>query len=183
MKRKQFSPFTHHLFQPLTSQSVLFSEIEDDNSSSTETFYNPIDDHVESNAMMSDEEGLSAHMTISTPTPKKQKKIAKDVTEVRRSSRIAKLCDGFKDKAAADMAKACMPQTENDSDIGDVNKKNKKTQVTKKSNKTSFSTSVIDSSAPPPPEPSIDNVQAIGVGQCMISPEEFYADKLNATSG
>jgi hypothetical protein len=55
--------------------------------------------------------------------------------------------------------------------------------VTKKSNKTSFSASVIDTSAPPPPELSIDNVQAIGVGQCRISPEELSADKLNATSG
>jgi hypothetical protein len=51
-----------------------------------------------------------------------------------------------------------MTQIEVDSDIGDVNKKNKKTQVTKKSNKTSFFASVIDSSAPPPLELSIDNV-------------------------
>jgi hypothetical protein len=178
-EKRQFSPSG-----PAPHQSKCFiSEIEDDNSSYTETSYNPIDDHEESDAMMTDEEDLSAHMATSTPAPKKQKKIAKDVTEVRRSSRIAKLCDGFKDKAAADLAKACMTQIENDSDIGDVNKKKKKTQVTKKSNKTSFSASVIDSSAPPPPELSIDNVQAIGVGQCRISREELSADKLNATSG
>jgi hypothetical protein len=152
---------------PVPHQSnYIITEIEDDNSSSTETIYNPLDDHVESDAMMSNDEGLSAHMTISTPAPKKQKKIAKDVTEVRRSSRIAKLCDGFKDKAAVGMAKASM--TESDSVTRDINKKKKKTQVAKKSNETSFSASVIDSSAPPPPELYIDNVQAIGVGQCKI---------------
>jgi hypothetical protein len=131
--------------------------------------------------MVSDDEDLFAHVTISSPAPKKQKKIAKDVTEVRRNTRIAKLCDGFKDKAAADMAKESLIEkgTANE----DNNKKKKKTQVTKKNNRTSFSATVMDSSAPPPPELSIDNVQAIGVGQCKISPEELSADKLNETSG
>jgi hypothetical protein len=34
--------------------------------------------------------------------PKKQKTIAKDVNEVRRNRRLAKLCDGYKDKVAVD---------------------------------------------------------------------------------
>jgi multidrug resistance efflux pump len=114
--------------------------------------------------MMCEEEEPSARMTTPAPAPKKQKKIAKDVTEVRRSTRIAKLCDDFKDKAAADQAKANMNQAETGSDIGEINKKKKKAQVTKKSNKTTFSASVIDTSAPPPPELSIDNVHTIGVG-------------------
>jgi hypothetical protein len=181
-KKAIFTIYTS--FGPSPHQSKCFiSKIEEDNSSYTKTSYNPIDDHEESDAIMTDEEDLSTHMTTSTPAPKKQKKIAKDVTEVRRSTRIAKLCDGFKDKAAADLAKASITQTETGSDNGEVNKKKKKTQVTKMSNKTSLSASVIDSSAPPPPELSIDNVQAIGVGQCKISPEELSADKLNATCG
>jgi hypothetical protein len=76
-----------------------------------------------------------------------------------------------------------MNQAETGSDFGEINKKKKKAQVTKKRNKTTFSASVIDTSAPPPPKLSIDNVQAIGVGQCRISPEELSADKLNAASG
>jgi hypothetical protein len=55
--------------------------------------------------------------------------------------------------------------------------------MAKKRNKIYFSASVIDSSAPPPPDLSIANVQAIGVGQCRISPKELSADKRNATSG
>jgi hypothetical protein len=106
-KKAIFTIYTSSVLAPHQSKCII-SKIEDDNSSSTETFYNPIDEHVESDAMLSDDEGLSAHMTISTPAPKKQKKIAKDVTEVRRSSRIAKLCDKFKDKAGVDMAKASM---------------------------------------------------------------------------
>jgi hypothetical protein len=181
-KKAIFTIYTSSDPPPHQSKCCI-SKIEEDNNSYTETSYNPIDDHEESDAMMTDEEDLSAHMTASTPTPKKQKKVAKDVTEVRHSTRIAKLCDGFKDNTAADLAKASMTQTETGSDNGEVNKKKKKTQVTRKSNKTSFSASVIDSSAPPPPELSIDNVQAIGVGQCRISPEELSADKLNSTSG
>jgi hypothetical protein len=135
--------------------------------------------------MMTDEEDIRAHMTDTTPVPKKQKKIVKDVTEVRRNNRIAKLCDGFKDKNAADLAKANMSQSITETDNGEVNKnkKKKKTQGTKKNIKTSFSASVIDTSAPPPPELSIDNVQAIGVGQCKISPEELSVDKLCSSSG
>jgi hypothetical protein len=49
---------------PSPHQSKCFiSEIEEDNSSYTETTYNPIDDHEESDAMMTNEEDLSAHMT------------------------------------------------------------------------------------------------------------------------
>jgi hypothetical protein len=118
---------------PAPHQSKYFiTEIEEDNNSFSEASYNPIDDHEESDALMTDEEDLSAHMTTPTPAPKKQKKIAKDVTEVRRSTRIAKLCDGFKDKAAADLAKASMTQAETGSDIGEASKKKKKTQVTKR---------------------------------------------------
>jgi hypothetical protein len=76
-----------------------------------------------------------------------------------------------------------MTQAETGSVVGEVNKKKKKTQMAKKRNKIYFSASVIDSSAPPPPDLSIANVQAIGVGQCRISPKELSADKRNATSG
>jgi hypothetical protein len=180
-KKAIFTIYTSADPEPHQSKCII-SEIEDDTSSLSDASYSPIDDHEESDAMMSEEEP-SAHMATPAPATKKQKKNAKDVTEVRRSTRIAKLCDGFKDKAAADQAKANMNQAETGSDIGEINKKKKKAQVTKKSNKTTFSASVIDTSAPPPPELSIDNVQAIGVGQCRISPEELSADKLNATSG
>jgi hypothetical protein len=40
-----------------------------------------------------------------TPTKKKQKKAIRVVSEVRRSQRIAKICDGYKDKEAVDKAK------------------------------------------------------------------------------
>jgi hypothetical protein len=78
-----------------------------------------------------------------------------------------------------------MAQAVPESDNGGTSKikKMKKTQGTKKIIKKSFSASVIDTSAPPPPELSIDNVQAIGVGQCKISPEELSVDKLCSSSG
>jgi hypothetical protein len=170
---------------PLHQSKCCITELEEDNSSYTESSYNPIDDHVESDNLMTDEEEICTIMTATSPAPKKQKKIVKDVTEVRRSNRIAKLCDGFKDKNAADLAKACMAQSVSESDNGGTSKikKMKKTQGTKKIIKKSFSASVIDTSAPPPPELSIDNVQAIGVGQCKISPEELSVDKLCSSSG
>jgi hypothetical protein len=49
--------------------------------------------------------------------------LLKGVTKVRRSTRIAKLRDGLKDKAAADLAKASMTQADTGSDIGEINKK------------------------------------------------------------
>jgi hypothetical protein len=170
---------------PIHQSKCCITELEEDNSSCTESSYNPIDDHVESDTMMTDEEENNTLLTVTTPAPKKQKKIVKDVTEVRRSNRIAKLCDGFKDKNAADLAKASMSQSVSESDNGEVikNKKKKKTQGTKKNIKKSFSASVIDTSAPPPPELSIDNVQDIGVGQCKISPKELSVDKLCSSSG
>jgi hypothetical protein len=130
-KKAIFTIYTSSGPAPHKSKCFIF-EIEEDNSSYTETSYNPIVDHEESDAMMTDEEDLLAHMTTTTLAPKKQKKIAKDVTEVRRSTRIAKLCDGFKDKATTNLARASMTQTETDSDNGEVNKKKKKTQVIKK---------------------------------------------------
>jgi hypothetical protein len=100
--------------------------------------------------MMFDDEAPSTQVKITTHAPKKQKKIAKDVTEVRRSSRIAKLCDGYKDKEATDMAKENM--TEKGTTKGDNTMKMKKTKMAKKSSSTYFSVAVINSTTPPPPE-------------------------------
>jgi hypothetical protein len=134
----------------LHQSSCTITELEENESNTTESSYNPIDHHVESDAMMSDDEAPSSQVKITTHVPKKQKKIAKDVTEVRRSSRVAKLCDGYKEKEAADMAKEKM--TEKGTPKGDNTMKKQKTKMAKKSSNTSFSAAVINSTAPPPLE-------------------------------
>jgi hypothetical protein len=109
-KKALFTIYTSSDTAPQQSKCFI-TEIEEDSSSfsdASEATYNPIDDHEESDDLMTDEEDLSTHMTTPAPAPKKLKKFAKDVTEVRCSTRIAKLCDGFKDKAADDLAKASM---------------------------------------------------------------------------
>jgi hypothetical protein len=91
-------------FQP---SKCIIQEIEEEHNDETSEFtYDPIDDHEFSDAMLTEPEAETDTLSSQTaPAKKKQKKIIRDVSEVRRSQRIAKICDGFKDKEAAGRAK------------------------------------------------------------------------------
>jgi hypothetical protein len=105
---------------------------------------------------------------------------ARNVSEVRRSNRLADLNAGFKDKGAADKATGKEARKEMT-----VTKKISKTakKQTKKNLNVSFIAEVLDSSAPPPPELPLSTVQAIGVQQCQIPPSEVSDEKLLAKCG
>jgi hypothetical protein len=96
---------TVYSVQPADFQSsqCILQEIEEEHTDETSKFsYDPIDDHDLSDTMLTEPEAetntLSTH---TTPAKKKQKKYIRDVSEVTRSQRISKICDGFKDKEAA----------------------------------------------------------------------------------
>jgi hypothetical protein len=69
-KKAIFTIYTSSI-PPLHQSKCYISELEEDNSSFTESSYNPIDDHEESETMVTDEEDTRAHMTATTPAPKK----------------------------------------------------------------------------------------------------------------
>jgi hypothetical protein len=95
---------TIYSVQPAEFQSsqCIIQEIEEEHTDETSEFsYDPIDDHEFSDAMLTEPEAESDTLSSqTTPAKKKQKKLIRDVSEVRRSQRIAKICDGFKDKEA-----------------------------------------------------------------------------------
>jgi hypothetical protein len=69
-KKAIFTIYTSSDPEPHQSKCII-SEIEEDTSSFSDASYIPIDDHEESDALMFEEEELSAHMTTPTPAPKK----------------------------------------------------------------------------------------------------------------
>jgi hypothetical protein len=143
--------------------------------------FDHVDDHDASDAAMSDD-GLSDNTLMHTPAPagKKQKTLVKDVREVRRNQRIAKIFDGYKDKAAADLAKG-KSEMDNPQHIVIKGKKKQAKQANKDSKKIiskAFSAKFIDSDAPPPPELPISTAQCIGVEHCMIPPSEVSTENL-----
>jgi hypothetical protein len=143
--------------------------------------FDPVDDHDASDAAMSDD-GLSYNTLMHTPAPagKKQENLVKDVREVRRSQRIAKIFDGYKAKAATDLAKG-KSEMDNSQHIVAKGKKKQAKQANKDSKKIiskAFSTEIIDSDAPAPPELPISIVQCIGVEHCMIPPSEVSTENL-----
>jgi hypothetical protein len=87
------------------------------------------------------------------------------------------ICDGFKDKDAADRAK-------DKEKISEKVKAPKNTKGIKKkapaSLTGSFTAEVIQDDAPPPPELPIDTIQAIGIDNCKIPPSEVSVEKLIA---
>jgi hypothetical protein len=89
---------------------------------------------------------------ITTPAREKQKFIAKDVKEVKHSKRIAEICVGYKDRDAIDKSLKKEKEMENGKNKG----KNKNLN-------NAFSTEIIDSDAPLPPELPISTVQTIGI--------------------
>jgi hypothetical protein len=115
--------------------------------------------------------------SLTAPAKKKQKKIIRDVSEVRRSQRIAKIYNGFKDKEAVDRAK-------DKEKIPETVKAPKNTRGKKKQDSVtltgSFSAEIIQDDAPPPPELPIDTIQAIGTDNCKIPPSEVSVEKLIA---
>jgi hypothetical protein len=89
------------------SSQITLQEIDEEHTDETSKFsYDPIDDHEFCDAVLTEPEAEADSFSArTTPAQKKQKKSIKDVSEVRRSQRIAKICDGYKDKEAADQAK------------------------------------------------------------------------------
>jgi hypothetical protein len=75
-KKALFTIYTSADPEPHQSKCII-SEIEDDTSSLSDASYSPIDDHEESDAMMSEEEEPSAHMTTPAPAPKNRRKLLK----------------------------------------------------------------------------------------------------------
>jgi hypothetical protein len=69
-KKAVFTIYTSSI-PPLHQSKCCITKLEEENSSCTESSYNPIDDHEESDTMMTDEEDIRAHMTATTPVPKK----------------------------------------------------------------------------------------------------------------
>jgi hypothetical protein len=100
------------------------------------------------------------HTELPHPVNKRKKICARNVSEVRRSNRLADLNAGFKDKAAADIAAGKDTMKEKT-----VAKKSTKTsnKQPKKAHNVSFTAEVMDSSAPPLHELPLSTVQAIGV--------------------
>ncbi|KAM0909714.1 hypothetical protein ACQ4PT_014652 [Festuca glaucescens] len=111
---------------------------------------------------------------------KKQKYTPKDVTEVRRSNRIAVIAARYKDKEAAMQAAAKEVDKSKSKEKHSVKAVSKKKIASKKAGKNQFSAVVRDQGAPPPPELPMDTIQAIGREQSQIPPEEISADKLLA---
>jgi hypothetical protein len=111
---------------------------------------------------------------------KKQKTVPRDVSEVRRSNRIAVITAGYKDKDAAMQAAAKEVDTVS-SKVKQTSKYvSKKNPLSKKSNNSQFTAVVRDHVAPPPPELPMETIQVIGREQCQILPEDISADKLLA---
>jgi hypothetical protein len=161
------------------SSQCILQEIEEEHTDKTSEFsYDPIDDHGFSDAVLTEPETENDILsTRTTPAKKKQKKYIKDVSEVRCSQRIAKICDGFKDKEAANRAKDKGKATA-------IEKAPKNTRGKKKqapSNLTgTFTAEIIHEDAPPPPKLPIDTIQAIGIDSCKIPPSEVSVEKLIA---
>ena len=86
-----------------------------------------------------------------------------NVDQVRRSSRIARLAAGFKDKPPSDVI------TEEDGEPV-------------RNLAPEFEASVVDTSAPEPPHLPVPTLQAIGIGQCQIASTMLTEEELNYDS-
>jgi hypothetical protein len=147
--------------------------------------FDHVDHHDASDAAMFDG-GSSINTIMLSPAPasKKQKTSVKDVTKVRRSKRIAKIFDGYKDKIVADLAKSRIEKDNIQLAIARGKKKQAK-QTIKESKKIitkAFSANIIDSDGLSPPKLPISIVQCIGVEHCLIPPSEVSAEKLTSKS-
>jgi hypothetical protein len=144
-----------------------------------------MDDHVASDAALSDGD-FAVNTCLLSPAPvgKKQKHQVRDVTEVRHSKRIAKICDGFKDKDSSMLAKnkAVIDNSQTATTRGKKKQAKKSAKDSKEIISKAFSANIIDSDAPPPSELPISTVQCIGVEHCMIPPSEVSVEKLTSNS-
>ncbi|KAM0922748.1 hypothetical protein ACQ4PT_005977 [Festuca glaucescens] len=111
---------------------------------------------------------------------KKLKTAPKDVSEVRRSNRIAIITAGYKDKDAEMQADAKIVDSSSTKEKQAAKAATKKKPISKKTSKSQYTAAVRDHEAPPPPELPMETIQAIGREQCQIPPEEISAEKLLA---
>jgi hypothetical protein len=96
-----------------------------------------------------------------------------DVTNVRRSKRLADLTTGYKTEEAKDKA---------EKKIQLITQKKRKSKKAKELMQ-EFKAKIIVSRAPPPPELPIGTIQAIAVNQCHVPPSEVIEEALTSTCG